>query len=114
MPTLILEPTQIEAAGNKPKIIRELIGRVNTDDPTVSVAYMQSPAGWEEPGQRPQFQPVRSLGRSAAERKRIAATTCRCAKPRPRKSTCRRPIDFVRRTDRRDALGNQLVLCNQR
>ena len=55
MPTLIAEATQIEAAGNKPKIIRELIGRVNTKDPTVSVAHMQSPPEWEEPGQRPQF-----------------------------------------------------------
>ena len=43
-------PTMIEAAGNKPKIIEEFIGRVNTDTNTVSVARMKSPAGWIEPG----------------------------------------------------------------
>ena len=55
MPTLIKTPTQIEAAGNKPKIIREYIGRVNTDTPAVSVAHMTSPGGWVEPGQCPEF-----------------------------------------------------------
>lgn len=43
------------AAGNKPKIIREFIGRVNSDTPSVSIARMQSPSGWVEPGQRPEF-----------------------------------------------------------
>ena len=55
MPTLIQAPTQIEAAGNKPKIIQEFVGRVNSDTPAVSVARMQSPGGWVEPGQRPEF-----------------------------------------------------------
>jgi hypothetical protein len=55
MPTLISTPTRIEAAGNKPKIIEEFIGRVNSDTETLSVARMQSPAGWVEPGQSPQF-----------------------------------------------------------
>lgn len=55
MPTLIDAPTQIEAAGNKPKIIREFVGRVNSQTEAVSIARMQSPSGWEEPGQRPEF-----------------------------------------------------------
>ena len=55
MPTLIPTPTVITAAGNKPKLIREYIGRVNSQTADVSVAHMQSPAGWVEPGQTPEF-----------------------------------------------------------
>jgi mannose-6-phosphate isomerase-like protein (cupin superfamily) len=55
MPQLIAQPTQITAAGNKPKIIREFFGRVNSRTDALSVAHMQSPAGWQEPGQRPEF-----------------------------------------------------------
>jgi len=55
MPTLITSPTIIEAAGNKPKIIREFIGRVNSATQKVSIARMSSPEGWEEPGQTPEF-----------------------------------------------------------
>lgn len=55
MPTLIEKPTQIKAAGNKPKIIQEYIGRVNSQTTGVSIAKMQSPTGWVEPGQTPEF-----------------------------------------------------------
>lgn len=55
MPQLIERPTRIAAAGNKPKLIDEFIGRVNSRDENVSVAVMSSPAGWLEPGQRPDF-----------------------------------------------------------
>ncbi len=55
MPTLIRSATQIRAAGNKPKVIEEFIGRVNSGSNEVSVAHMQSPAGWIEPGQTPAF-----------------------------------------------------------
>ncbi len=55
MPQHIAKPTVIEAAGNKPKIIQEVVGRVNTREDRVSVAHMKSPAGWVEPGQRPEF-----------------------------------------------------------
>ena len=55
MPKLIISPTIIEAAGNKPKIIREFIGRVNSSTQKVSIARMSSPEGWEEPGQTPEF-----------------------------------------------------------
>ncbi|MBI1369314.1 MAG: cupin [Planctomycetes bacterium] len=55
MPRLIEKPTVIAAAGNKPKRIEEFVGRVNSGDSAASVAKMTSPAGWVEPGQRPQF-----------------------------------------------------------
>jgi ethanolamine utilization protein EutQ (cupin superfamily) len=55
MPTLIMSPTRIEAAGNKPKIIDEYIGRVNSSTEAASVAHMRSPGGWVEPGQTPEF-----------------------------------------------------------
>ena len=55
MPELIEAPTVVEAVGNKPKIIEEYVGRVNTGGGEVSVARMRSPAGWEEPGQTPEF-----------------------------------------------------------
>jgi ethanolamine utilization protein EutQ len=55
MPTLIPQPMRIESAGNKPKIIDEYIGRVNTSTTGISVAHMRSPEGWEEPGQTPEF-----------------------------------------------------------
>jgi ethanolamine utilization protein EutQ len=56
MPTLIGSPTRIEAAGNKPKLIDEYIGRVNSRHESVSIAHMRSPGGWQEPGQAPQFE----------------------------------------------------------
>ncbi len=55
MPTLVAVPTIIQACGNKPKEIREYIGRVNSKTAAVSVAQMISPSGWVEPGQRPEF-----------------------------------------------------------
>jgi hypothetical protein len=55
MPTLIERPTVVKAAGNKPKLIREYFGRVNTKSDDLSVAHMDSPPGWLEPGQRPEF-----------------------------------------------------------
>ena len=55
MPTLLRQPTRIQAAGTMPKIIDEYIGRVNSRTSGVSVAHMQSPQGWEEPGQIPEF-----------------------------------------------------------
>ena len=55
MPTLIERPTRIAAAGNKPKLIDEFVGHVNNGERRLSAAIMNSPAGWEEPGQRPEF-----------------------------------------------------------
>jgi ethanolamine utilization protein EutQ (cupin superfamily) len=45
----------VESAGNLPKRIEELVGRVNTGDDAVSIARMTSPPGWEEPAQAPEF-----------------------------------------------------------
>lgn len=58
MPKLIDRPTVIAPAGNKPKQIQEFAGRVNSGHAAVSVARMISPAGWEEPGQRPEFEEI--------------------------------------------------------
>lgn len=56
MPTLVPQATRITAAGNKPKLIDEYIGRVNSQTAGVSVAHMRSPQGWQEPGQTPEFE----------------------------------------------------------
>ncbi len=55
MPTHIKSPVVIQAAGNKPKRIEEFVGRVNSKTEAVSIARMQSPSGWVEPGQTPEF-----------------------------------------------------------
>jgi quercetin dioxygenase-like cupin family protein len=58
VPRLIEQPTVVAPAGNKPKQIQEFAGRVNSGHHTVSVARMVSPAGWEEPGQTPDFEEI--------------------------------------------------------
>ena len=55
MPKLIEKPTRVTAAGNKPKLIDEYVGRVNNGEQRLSVAHMRSPGGWVEPGQKPEF-----------------------------------------------------------
>jgi quercetin dioxygenase-like cupin family protein len=55
MPTLIATPSRVVAHGNKPKLIDEFVGRVNNGEARLSIAHMRSPAGWREPGQRPDF-----------------------------------------------------------
>jgi mannose-6-phosphate isomerase-like protein (cupin superfamily) len=55
MPKLLTAPIRVAAAGNKPKLIDEHVGRVSTKTEEVSVAHMRSPSGWVEPGQRPAF-----------------------------------------------------------
>jgi ethanolamine utilization protein EutQ len=54
-PKLIEKPARVAAAGTKPKLIDEYIGRVNSETQGVSVAHMRSPGGWIEPGQAPDF-----------------------------------------------------------
>jgi mannose-6-phosphate isomerase-like protein (cupin superfamily) len=56
MPNLIAAPTIIQAAGQPPKRIEEYFGRVNSGHDSVSIARMVSPEGWQEPGQRPEFE----------------------------------------------------------
>lgn len=55
MPVIIEKPTVIPAAGNKPKVIEEYFGRVNSNTNQISIARMKSPAGWIEPPQQPEF-----------------------------------------------------------
>jgi mannose-6-phosphate isomerase-like protein (cupin superfamily) len=54
-PTKIPKPARVSAAGNKPKLIDEFIGRVSSETHELSVAHMRSPGGWIEPGQTPDF-----------------------------------------------------------
>jgi len=56
VPTLVKAPTRVQAVGNKPKLIDEIIGAVNSGEKRISIAHMRSPAGWEEPGQTPEFE----------------------------------------------------------
>ena len=58
MPRLIGSPTVVPAAGDPPKRIEEYAGRVNSGHSAFSVARMVSPAGWQEPGQRPEFEEI--------------------------------------------------------
>jgi len=58
MPKLIARPTVIDCVGTKPKQIQEFAGHVNSGHSAVSVARMISPSGWEEPGQRPEFEEI--------------------------------------------------------
>ena len=55
MPQRIDAPTRVPAAGNRPKLIDEYIGRANSGESALSVAQMRSPGGWQEPGQTPEF-----------------------------------------------------------
>ncbi len=55
MPKLIAQPSRIQAAGTKVKIIDEYVGRVNSATKAASIAHMRSPEGWSEPGQKPEF-----------------------------------------------------------
>jgi mannose-6-phosphate isomerase-like protein (cupin superfamily) len=54
-PVLIAKPARVAAAGTKPKLIDEYVGRVNSGTPALSIAHMRSPGGWLEPGQTPDF-----------------------------------------------------------
>jgi ethanolamine utilization protein EutQ len=58
MPQLVATPVVLQAVGNKPKVIEEFVGRPSTGSAGVSVARMRSPGGWEEPGQRPDFEEI--------------------------------------------------------
>lgn len=74
MATLIPKPTVIEAAGNKPKLIEEFFGRVNSGTASTSIARMRSPGGWVEPGQTPEFDEYTVVLRGELQVKTKAAT----------------------------------------
>ncbi len=52
---MIKKPSVIKAAGNLEKSIEEYFGNVNSNSSDASIAVMKSPAGWEEPAQKPDF-----------------------------------------------------------
>lgn len=56
MPELITQPSRVAAAGEPPKLIDEYVGMVSSGETGLSIAHMRSPAGWAEPGQRPEFE----------------------------------------------------------
>ena len=56
MPQLVEGPVRVPVPGGK--LIDEYVGRASTGTQGVSVAHMRSPAGWEEPGQRPEFDEI--------------------------------------------------------
>ena len=56
MPQHVTTPARITAAGNKPKLIDEYLGRIHTSSTHVSIARMRSPEGWVEPAQSPEFE----------------------------------------------------------
>ncbi len=56
MPQLVESPVRVPVPGGK--LIDEYVGRASTATEQVSVAHMRSPAGWEEPGQTPEFDEV--------------------------------------------------------
>lgn len=78
MPRLIEKPAVVKAAGTKPKLIQEFAGRVNSGHDGVSVAHMVSPGGWEEPGQRPEFEEITVVlrGRLRVEHEAGALDVC--------------------------------------
>ncbi len=48
-------PVPVTAAGSGGKLIEEFAGLASTGTPSLSVARMTSPQGWEEPAQTPEF-----------------------------------------------------------
>jgi hypothetical protein len=95
VPTIISKPTRIEAAGNKPKIIEEFIGRVNSHVTALSVAHIQSPAGWVEPGQTPEFEEytvvLKGMLRVTHRGLRLRPAVPRCRPKNRSPSTSQRP-----------------------
>ncbi len=55
MPKMIGSPTAIQAIGNRPKVVEEYVGIVNTGDAKISISHTHSPSGWEDTAQCPDF-----------------------------------------------------------
>lgn len=55
MPQHIKDAAAFSGPGDPPVRIREFIGAASTGTRELSLAHMQSPAGWSEPGQRAAF-----------------------------------------------------------
>ena len=100
MTELIAAPIVLEAAGVPTKLISEFFGRLASNEKEISIAVMDSPCGWSEPGQRPEFDEYTvviegelvveaedsSLTVSAGQAARANAGACGCAiRPRGRR-----------------------------
>lgn len=107
MPRLITAPTIIEAAGNKPKRIEEFIGHVNSGHESVSVAHMISPAGWVEPGQRPEFEEITLVlrGRLQVEHKQGVLEV------RPGQAIVSEPGEWVRYSSPEPGGAEYIAIC---
>jgi mannose-6-phosphate isomerase-like protein (cupin superfamily) len=107
MPTLIQAPSIIMAAGNKPKRIEEFAGRVNSGHAALSVARMTSPGGWQEPGQRPEFEEVtvvlRGLLRVESEAGNLDV--------RAGQAVVTRPGEWVRYSTPEDGGAEYIAVC---
>ena len=107
MPRLIEQPTVIRAAGNKPKRIEELAGRVTSGQADVSVARMVSPQGWVEPGQRPQFQEVTLVLRGLLRVEHDAGVT----EVRAGQAIVTAPGEWVRYSTPEDGGAEYVAVC---
>jgi quercetin dioxygenase-like cupin family protein len=96
MPTFIQQPSIVQAAGNKPKIIEEYIGRVNSKTEGVSIARMKSPSGWVEPGQTPEFDEYTVVLRGTLRVTTQSGTRRRAAKGRSTSRSACRPSRWTR------------------
>lgn len=107
-PRLIKRPTRIEAAGTKPKLIDELVGRVNTGTDALSIAHMRSPGGWEEPGQQPEFDEYTYVlhGELTVEHKEGAALIVR-----PGQAVHTKAGEWVRYSTPRDEGCEYIAVC---
>ena len=107
MPEMIESPSRVEAAGTKPKLIDEYVGRVNSGEERVSVAHMRSPAGWLEPGQRPDFDEYTRRPARAA-----STSSTRAGARRPRRPGGARPRgEWVRYSTPGDGGASYVAVC---
>ena len=107
MPSLIPAPTIITAAGNIPKKIEEYAGRVNSGHAAVSVARMQSPSGWVEPGQRPDFEEITVVLRGCLRVEHEAGTM----DVRPGQAVVTRPGEWVRYSSPEPGGAEYIAVC---
>ena len=82
MPTFIAKPTRVETGGNRPKLVDEYAGRVNSATCRTSIAHVRNPGGWQEPGQTPVCGVfVASLTEDVEAPRRLAGPTCPSGEP---------------------------------
>ncbi len=107
MPRLIEKPAVVAAAGNRPKQIQEFAGRVNSGHAGVSVARMISPAGWQEPGQRPDFEEITVVLRGMLRVEHAGGTT----DVRAGQAIVTAPGEWVRYSTPEDGGAEYIAVC---